>query len=244
MDLGLKGRRALVMGGSRGLGKAIAQVLAAEGARVAICARDAGRVAATAAELGVEGLVCDLSIPGAADALVRKAHEVLGYLDVLVVNTGGPPSGEFADLSDLAWHTAFEQLWMSSVGAIRAALPDMRARRSGRVIVITSIAAREPVANLTLSSSLRAGLHGLINTLSKEVAGDQVTVNALMPGYTLTERLEELHLDEIKLAAQIPARRLGRSQDFAALAAFLASDQAGYITGQAIACDGGLLQSI
>lgn len=232
------------MGGSRGLGKAIAQVLAAEGARVAICARDAGRVASAAAELGAEGLVCDLSVPGAAAALVRQAQNLLGHLDVLIVNTGGPPSGQFADLPDLAWHTAFEQLWMSSVGAIRAALPDMRARRSGRVIVITSIAAREPVPNLTLSNALRAGLHGLVNTISKEVAGDQVTVNALMPGYTLTERLEELHLDEARLTAQIPARRLGRSQDFAALAAFLASDQAGYITGQAIACDGGLLQSI
>src|ERR1700728_3586001 len=128
MDLGLQGHRALVMGGSRGLGKAIAQVLVAEGARVAICARDAARVAATAAEIGVEGLVCDLSIPGAAEALVRQAQNLLGHLDVLIVNTGGPPSGHFADLSDLAWHTAFEQLWMSSVGAIRAALPGMRAR--------------------------------------------------------------------------------------------------------------------
>src|SRR5580698_10604406 len=244
MDLGLQERRALVLGASRGLGKAIARTLAAEGAQVAICARDAGRVASTAAELGVQGLVCDLSIPGAADTLVRKAQHLLGHLDVLIVNTGGPPSGQFAELSDLAWQMAFEQLWMSSVGAIRAALPDMRKRRSGRVIVITSIAAREPVANLTLSNSLRAGLHGLVNTLAKEVAGDQVTVNALMPGYTLTERLEELHLDEAKLAAQTPARRLGRSRDFAALAAFLASDQAGYVTGQAIACDGGLLQSI
>jgi 3-oxoacyl-[acyl-carrier protein] reductase len=244
MDLGLQGRRALVMGGSRGLGKAIAQALVAEGARVAICARDAGRVAATAAEIGVEGLVCDLSTPGAADALVRQAQDLLGHLDVLIVNTGGPPAGHFADLSDLAWHTAFEQLWMSSVSAIRAALPGMRARRSGRVILITSIAAREPVPNLMLSNSLRAGLHGLVNALSKEVAGDEVTVNALMPGYTLTERLEELHLDEAQLTAQIPARRLGRSQDFAAVAAFLASDRAGYVTGQAIACDGGLLQSI
>jgi 3-oxoacyl-[acyl-carrier protein] reductase len=120
----------------------------------------------------------------------------------------------------------------------------MRLRRSGRVILITSIAAREPVANLMLSNALRAGLHGLVNTLSKEVAADQVTVNALMPGYTLTERLQELQLDEAKLAAQIPARRLGRPQDFAAVAAFLASEAAGYVTGQAIACDGGLLQSI
>src|ERR1700688_4952785 len=243
MDLGLQGRRALVMGGSRGLGKAIARVLVAEGARVAICARDAKQVASTAAELGVEGLISDLSIPGAADALVRQAQSLLGHLDVLIVNTGGPPSGHFADLSDLAWHTAFEQLWMSSVGAIRAALPDMRARRGGRVIVITSIAPREPVPNLMLSNSLRAGLHGVINALSKEVAGDQVTVNALMPGYTLTERLQELQLDATKLAAEIPAGRLGRPQDLAAVAAFLASDPAGYVTGQAIACDGGLLQS-
>lgn len=244
MDLGLQGRRALVMGGSRGLGKAIARVLVAEGARVAICARDEERTLSTAAQIGAEGLVCDLSAPGAAEALVRRAQSVLGGLDVLVVNTGGPPAGRFADLTDLAWHGAFEQLWMSTVGAIRAALPDMQARRSGRVIVVTSIAASEPVPNLMLSNSLRAGLHGLVNSLSKEVAADQVTVNALMPGYTLTERLEELHLDEAQLAGQIPARRLGRSQEFAAAAAFLASEQAGYITGQAIACDGGLLQSI
>jgi 3-oxoacyl-[acyl-carrier protein] reductase len=244
MDLGLQGRRALVMGGSRGLGKAIARVLVAEGARVAICARDEERTLSTAAQIGAEGLVCDLSAPGAAEALVRRAQSVLGGLDVLVVNTGGPPAGRFADLTDLAWHGAFEQLWMSTVGAIRAALPDMQARRSGRVIVVTSIAASEPVPNLMLSNSLRAGLHGLVNSLSKEVAADQVTVNALMPGYTLTERLEELHLDEAQLAGQIPARRLGRSQEFAAAAAFLASEQAGYITGQAISCDGGLLQSI
>lgn len=244
MDLGLTGRLALVMGGSRGLGKAVAQVLVAEGARVAFCARDPQQVAVTAAELGAEGLVCDLSIAGAADALVREVEKRFGPIHVLVVNTGGPPAAQFADLTDLAWRTAFDQLWMSSVGAIRAVIPGMRARRCGRVIVITSIAAREPVPSLMLSNSLRAGLHGLVNALSKEVAGDQITVNALMPGYTLTERLEALQLDEARLISQIPARRVGRSQDFAAVAAFLASEQAGYVTGQAIACDGGLLQSI
>ncbi len=232
------------MGASRGLGKAVAKALVDEGVRVAICARDAVRLATTAAELGAIGLAADLTAPGAAAGVVRGAQSQLGHLDVLVVNTGGPPPGLFADLSDTVWRTAFEQLWMSSVGAIREALPGMRARRSGRVILITSVAAREPVANLMLSNSLRAGLHGLVNTLSKEVAGDQITVNALMPGYTLTERLEELQLDEAKLWAQIPARRLGRPQDVAALAVFLASDPAGYVTGQAIACDGGLLQSI
>ena len=244
MNLGLQGRRALVMGGSRGLGKAIAQALVAEGARVAICARNAERLGATALELGVEALVCDLSAPGAAAALIRETEKRIGQLDVLVVNTGGPPPGLFVDLSDAAWRAAFEGLWMSGVGAIRSALPGMRARRWGRVILITSIAAREPVANLMLSNSLRAGLHGLVNALSREVSADQVTVNALMPGYTLTERLEELQLDVTKLAAQIPAGRLARPQELAAVAAFLASDPAGYVTGQAIACDGGLLQSI
>ena len=244
MNLGLEGRRALVMGGSRGLGKAIAQALVAEGARVAICARNAERLGATALELGVEGIVCDLSAPGAAAALIRETEKRTGPLDVLVVNTGGPPPGLFVDLSDAAWRAAFEGLWMSGVGAIRSALPGMRARRWGRVILITSIAAREPVANLMLSNSLRAGLHGLVNALSREVSADQVTVNALMPGYTLTERLEELQLDVTKLAAQIPAGRLARPQELAAVAAFLASDPAGYVTGQAIACDGGLLQSI
>ena len=244
MNLGLAGRRALVMGGSRGLGKAIAQALVAEGARVAICARNAERLAATAVQLGVEGIVCDLSTPGAAAALVGETENRIGQLDVLVVNTGGPPPGLFVDLSDGAWRAAFEGLWMSSVGAIRTALPGMRARRWGRVILITSIAAREPVAKLMLSNSLRAGLHGLVNALSREVSGDQVTVNAIMPGYTLTERLQELQLDTNKLAAEIPAGRLGRPQELAAVAAFLASDPAGYVTGQAIACDGGLLQSI
>ena len=244
MELGLSGRRALVMGGSSGLGKAIAQALIKEGARTVICARGAERLAATAAQIGAQGIVADVTLPGAAAALVVESEKRLGPLDVLVVNTGGPPPGLFADLSEAAWRTAFESLWISSVGAMRAALPGMRARRWGRVILVTSVAAREPVANLMLSNSLRAGLHGLVNALSREVAADGVTINALMPGYTLTERLAELKLDEAELAAQIPAGRLGRAEDFAAVAAFLASEQANYLTGQAVACDGGLLHSI
>jgi 3-oxoacyl-[acyl-carrier protein] reductase len=244
MDLGLKDRRALVMGGSQGLGRACAEALIGEGARVAICARDATRLAATAAQLGAEGIVCDLSAPGAAAALVTEAERRIGPIDVLVVNTGGPPPGLFTELTDTAWRAAFESLWMSSVGAIRAALPGMRKRRFGRVILVTSVAAREPVPNLMLSNSLRAGLHGLVNALSREVAVDGITVNALLPGYTLTERLGELQLDEARLVAQIPAGRIGRPRDFGAVAAFLASEPAGYITGQALAVDGGLLHSI
>jgi 3-oxoacyl-[acyl-carrier protein] reductase len=244
LKLALETRRALVMGASSGLGKAVAQALAAEGARVALCARNAKRVAAAAAELGAEGIVADLSAPGAAAQVVREAEKRLGQVDILVVNTGGPPPGLFAELQDGAWREAFEGLWMSSVGAIQAALPGMRTRRWGRIVVITSIAAREPVPRLMLSNSLRAGLHGLVNALSKEVAQDGITVNALMPGYTVTERLQELQLDLTKLAAQIPARRLGRPEDLAAVAVFLASEPAGYVSGQAIAVDGGLLQSI
>lgn len=244
MDLALGNRRALVMGGSRGLGKAIAKALRAEGAQVAICARGAERVAAAAAELDAEGLVCDLSVPGAAAAVVDEAIRRLGGLDILIVNTGGPPPSLFIDLDDSAWRRAFEGLWMSSVGAIRAALPGMRERRWGRILMVTSVAAKEPVPNLMLSNSLRAGLHGMINALAREVAADQVTVNALLPGYTLTERLQELHLNEADLAATIPAGRIGSPEEFAAVAAFLASGPASYVTGQALAIDGGLLHSI
>jgi len=244
MDLGLKGRRALVMGASRGLGKELARALVGEGARVAICARDAARLGETAKAIGAEAFVCDVTAPGAATGLVATVEQRLGGIDVLVVNTGGPPPALFADLADSTWRGAFESLWMSSVGAIRAALPGMRARKWGRIIVVTSVAAKEPVPRLMLSNSLRAGLHGLVNALSREVAADGVSVNALMPGYTLTERLAELKLDDQALTAQIPAGRIGSAADFGAVGAFLASEHAGYITGQAIACDGGLMHGI
>src|SRR3979490_966199 len=226
------------MGASSGLGKAVAQAVAAEGTHVALCARNAKRVAAAAAELGAQGIVADLSVPGAAAQVVREAEKRLGQVDILVVNTGGPPPGLFAALRDGgrqggAWREALEGLWMSSVGAIQAALPGMRTRRWGRIVVIPSIAAREPVPRRMLSNFLRAGLHGLVNALSKEVAQDGITVNALMPGYTVTERLQELQLDLTKLAAQIPARRLGRPEDLAAVPGFLAAGAAGSARGRA-----------
>jgi 3-oxoacyl-[acyl-carrier protein] reductase len=244
MDFGLNNKRALVTGASRGLGKAIAGALRGEGAAVAICARNRERIEAAARDIGAVGLVGDLSAPGAAEAVARQAIDRLGGIDILVVNTGGPPAGTFASVTDDSWRHAFEGLWMSTVQLIRICLPSMRERRWGRIMIVTSVSAAEPLPNLMISNALRPGLHGLINALSREVAGDGITVNALMPGYTATERLRELGVDAAKAAAQIPAGRLGRPEEFGALAAFLASEQAAYICGQAIACDGGLLQSI
>jgi len=244
MDLGIAGRKALVMGASRGLGRAVAEALIREGVATAICARDKERLESTAREIGAQPFPADLSKRGVAAQLVEDVVARLGGLDILVVNTGGPPPRTFDNIQDQDWRDAFEALWMSGVAAIRAGLPGMRERAWGRILVITSIAAREPVPNLMLSNALRAGLHGLVNALSKECASQGITVNAVMPGYTLTERLIELGVKEAEIASRVPAGRMGQPAEFAALAAFLASDQAGYITGQAIACDGGLLQSI
>ncbi len=244
MDFGLTNRRALVTGASRGLGRAIAEALRSEGAAVAICARNAERIEAAAKEIGAVGIVGDLSVSGAAAEILRRANERLGGVDILVINTGGPPAGTFDTTGDDAWRSAFEGLWMSTVQLIRGCLPAMRERGWGRIMIVTSVSADEPLPNLMISNALRPGLHGLINALSREVAGDGITVNALMPGYTLTERLRSLGVDVNAIAAQIPARRLGRQEEFGAVAAFLASEQAAYICGQAIACDGGLLRSI
>lgn len=245
MELGLTGKRALVMGASSGLGKAIAVELVREGARVAICARGVTKLQAIADEIGAEAAIAgDLSAPGAGGQTVRTAAEHLGGLDILVTNTGGPPTGSFLDLSAEQWQKGFEGLWQSATDAMRAAIPGMRANGWGRILLVTSVAAREPIANLTVSNALRAGLLGLANTLSREVAPMGITVNALLPGYTKTERLAELGVSDEQMAGQIPAGRLGRPEELAALATFLASDRAAYITGQAIACDGGWMRGI
>lgn len=244
MDLGLTNKRALVTGGSRGLGKAIAAALRAEGAAVAICARDRDHLAATAKDIGAVGLTADLSQPGAAAKVLQQVIVAVGGVDILVVNTGGPPAGTFDTVTEAAWREAFENLWMSTVDLIRGALPGMRERHWGRIMIVTSMTAREPLPNLLISNALRPGIHGLVNSLAREIAGDGITINAIMPGYTLTERLRDIGIDEKGIAAQIPAGRLGRPDEFAALATFLASEQAGYICGQAIACDGGYQRSI
>lgn len=245
MDLQLTGKTALVFGGSRGLGRAIAEELIREGARVVIVARDAGRVTRVAAEIGALALAGDLSQPGAGKRLVKDAGDLLARApDILVTNTGGPPKGAFQETTPETWSAGFQSLWMATVDAIQAALPAMQAQGWGRVLAVTSVAAKEPQPGLVISNGLRAGLLGLLNSLSREVAGQGITVNALLPGYTNTDRMAELGVDNATMGPNIPAGRLGEPAEFAALAAFLASGRASYITGQAIAVDGGLLNSI
>jgi 3-oxoacyl-[acyl-carrier protein] reductase len=243
MDLGLKGRRALVMGASAGLGYAIAEQLVKEGARVAICSRDEGRIREAAKRMGAElAVAADLTKPGATKALVEKVVAELGGVDVLVTNTGGPPKGSIEKLTAEQWQEGFQNLWMSVVEGLQAALPGMKERHWGRIVLVTSVAAREAMPLLTISNGLRAGLMGLVKTVSNEVAEHGVTINGVQPGYHATERLKELGVPEEKITSQIPARRLGKPEELGALVTFLASEQAAYITGQSISIDGGWMR--
>jgi 3-oxoacyl-[acyl-carrier protein] reductase len=187
-------------------------------------------------------LAGDCEAPGRSAALVQQVVDQWGGVDILVVNTGGPPAALFADVTTAMWQQGFQALWLSAVEAIQAALPGMIERRWGRILLVTSVAAQEPMARLTISNGLRAGLLNLCKSLSDEVAQHGVTVNALLPGYTRTERMTELGVTDAQVAAQVPARRLGEPEEFGALAAFLASQPAAYVTGQAVAVDGGWLR--
>lgn len=245
MDLGLAGKACLVFGASRGLGRATAEALVREGARVAIASRDRQRIDATARDLGAElALVADLSQPGQAATAVQQALAHFGALDVLVCNSGGPPKAQFQEVDAAGWEAGFANLWLSTTEAMRAALPAMRARKWGRILLITSVAAKEPMPGLTVSNGLRAGLLGLVKSVAPEVAADGVTVNALLPGYTRTERMTELGVTDAHIAAQVPAGRMGEPGEFAAVAVFLASQSASYVTGQAVAIDGGWLRGV
>lgn len=245
MDLGLRGKRALVLGASQGLGRAIAAELVQEGATVAIASRDPAKIAAAANDIGAaHAFVCDLQQPGAGAAAVSEAKAALGGLDILVCNSGGPPKSDFASTTAEAWLAGFQLLWLSTTDAMHAALPDMQAQGFGRILVVTSIAAREPLPGLTVSNGLRAGLLGLLKDLSRDVAKDGVTVNALLPGYTRTERMAQLGVTDAQVASSVPAGRMGGPEEFAAMAVFLASSRASYVTGQAIAVDGGWLRGV
>jgi 3-oxoacyl-[acyl-carrier protein] reductase len=263
MDLGLKGRRALVGGGSRGLGRAVADELAREGADVAITARNAEALEQARAEIEAEtgrrvaAVATDLAAPGAAAQLAADAKAALGgSIDILVTNQGGPPPGPFESHPPEHWSRAYSLLLESVVEQVRGVLPDMKKAGWGRIITITSIAVKQPNDGLILSNSLRAGVTGLAKSLANELAPYGITVNNVMPGYTRTERLVDLAGDIAQRRGttvaeayaewerQIPMGRLGVPRELAALVAFLASDRATYITGCSIPVDGGWIRSL
>ncbi|MDQ1514741.1 MAG: 3-oxoacyl-[acyl-carrier protein] reductase [Actinomycetota bacterium] len=241
METGLAGRRAAVAAASQGLGFASARALAAEGAHVAICGRSNDRIEEAAARIGdgAVPLVADVSTPDGARRFVVEARDALGGLDVLVTNAGGPPPGTFATAPFDAYGPALALNLLSVVAMCQEAVPGMQAQTFGRVVAITSISVRQPIPNLILSNTARAGATGFLKTLAREVAGDGVTVNSLQPGTHATERIFEIYGDTAAATEGIPAGELGRPEDFGAVVAFLCSDSARFITGAAIPIDGG-----
>ncbi|HTE52569.1 MAG TPA: SDR family oxidoreductase [Kofleriaceae bacterium] len=262
MDLGIRGKAALVTGASRGLGRAVAEALLAEGVDVAISARTAAdldrardeMVASTGGR--VVAIAGDLSTEAGPGEVVRAALESLGRIDVLVLNSGGPPAGPFEAHDRGAWRAALASNFESAVELVRAALPGMKQRGWGRIIAITSIAAKQPVDGLILSNASRAAVTGFARTLANEVAAHGITVNTVLPGYTRTRRVETL-AENLAAArgcapsevvegwtSQVPAGRLGEPAELGAMVAFLASERASYITGTSIPVDGGWIRSL
>jgi 3-oxoacyl-[acyl-carrier protein] reductase len=262
MELGLKHRSAIVCAASRGLGYAVARELAGEGARVMICARGDERLQAARQAIiaetraDVRAVAADLATTAGIDAVARAAEQAFGPVDILVNNTGGPPSGRFESLGWDEWQRATENLLRGTVELTRRVLPAMRGRKWGRILNVTSITVKQPVDGLMLSNSLRAAVTGFARTLASEVAKDGVTVNCILPGFTNTERVEQLAAAtaaregtspaevNARTVAQIPMGRIGEPREFGALAAFLVSERASYITGQSVAVDGGWIRGL
>jgi 3-oxoacyl-[acyl-carrier protein] reductase len=249
MDLGLDGRRALVTGASSGIAKGIAHALAAEGAAVAITSRSQERIDAAAAEVAAAGLVWDSDDLEAVPGLLAAVEATLGGpLDILVCSTGGPPAGnDPLAFTREQWEAAHRSLVLAPMALVTAVVPGMRERRWGRVLSVASSSVREPIAHLMLSNAERSATLAAFKTLSREVAGDGVTVNSVLPGRIMTERLVSTHGSPAAVRAaaerEVPARRVGRVDEIAAVAAFLCSEQAGYVTGTAVPVDGGLLRA-
>src|SRR4051794_34786846 len=228
MDLGISGRRAAVAASSQGLGFATAAALAENGVTVAICSRDRARIEAAAAEIGTNAvpLVADVGSEEGGEAFVRAAQEALGGIDILVTNGGGPPPGNFASTDRSEYRKALELNCLSAIAMCSTAVPVMQAAGWGRVLAITSIAVKQPIANLILSNTARAGLTGFLKTVAREVAGSGVTVNTILPGFHDTERVRGLDPDPAAIEAAVAAGTMGRPADFGQVAAFLCSEPA------------------
>ena len=260
MDLGLRGKVALVAGASKGLGYGIARALAGEGARVCICSRDQASVDAAAAKIGGETgaevvpFAVDVSNAAGVTAWIEGAVAKLGKIDALLVNAGGPPAGAFKDFTDAQWQTAFELTVMSTVRMIRGALPHLNEGAS--ILTITSSSIQEPVERLVLSTVMRSGVAGLVKTLADELAPMGIRVNNLIPGRLDTERVAALDtmaatrtglsVEEVRTRsiAKIPLGRLGTTDEFGRAGAFLLSPAAAYITGTSLRVDGGMMRSV
>ena len=250
MDLGLTGRVALVNGASKGIGRSIAATLVAEGARVAIASRSREGIEATAAEIGATGLVWDSADLDAVPGLVASAEEALGGpVEVLVCNTGGTPAGpDPLAFSREDWEASHRSLVLAPMALVRAVLPGMRDRRWGRILNVASTSVREPIPHLILSNAERSAALAAFKTLARQVAGDGVTLNTILPGRILTDRLisaaGSAEAAEASAQEAVPAARAGTVEELAAVAAFLCSDRASYVTGVALPVDGGLLHAI
>jgi 3-oxoacyl-[acyl-carrier protein] reductase len=246
MDLGLKDTRALVTAASKGLGRACAAALAAEGARVFIVSRSEEVLAGVAREIGAAGhLAADLAQPGSPERAVEAATAALGGLDILVCNAGGPPPGTFESTPVETWDVGYQLTLMSAVRLAKAALPLLVDSGRGRIVNITSISVRQPIPNILLSNAFRSAVTAMAKTLAGEVGRHGVTVNNLAPGTILTDRVRQLYSGSLEdLGRTIPAGRIGDPDEFGAACAFLCSRQAAYITGQTIGVDGGALVGV
>jgi 3-oxoacyl-[acyl-carrier protein] reductase len=250
MDLGISGRTALVMGASRGIGRGIAESLAREGAKVAIASRSGKALQEAAAEIGgeVHAFEADAENIEQLAALPRQVEEQLGPIEILITNTGGPPPGATLEQDLSEWQRAYASLVLAPRVLIEAVVPGMRERGWGRIVNVGSTSTREPIPGLNLSNVHRAAAVGFFKTLSRELAGDGITVNTVATGMFATERLADMRgsLDSAREAARqnVPAGHLGEPSEYGDLVAFLCSDRAAYLTGAVIPLDGGMLRSI
>lgn len=254
MDLGLSGRAALVCGSTRGIGFAVAKLLAQEGARVVVNGRHenatqlAAKVLYEETGAAVRPLTADVTVAEQAEGLVHQAAKEFGRLDVLFCNAGGPPAAPFKDQPAEAWLRAIELNLLSTIHLARAAVPIMRKAQWGRIICLVSVAAKQPLPGLILSTTARAGVLGFAKALADEVATDGITVNSICPGFIATARVEELTRTKPEMmkqmVAQIPMGRIGNTEELAAAVAFLASERASYISGAVLQVDGGFTRSI